>query len=58
VTSQTGNVLLRTWVEVRYSTPLRMSGEGTITGADGYFFKVDSSISYQYEHSVSSRVTG
>jgi hypothetical protein len=58
VTSQTGNVLLRTWVEVRYSTPLRMTGEGTITGADGYFFKVDSSVSYQYEHSVSSSVTG
>jgi len=58
VTSQTGDVLLRTWVELRYSTGLRMTGEGTITGADGYFFKVDSSISYQYEHTVSKRVVG
>lgn len=58
VTSQTGNVLLRTWVEVRYSTGLRMFADGAIIGADGYFFKIDSSISYQYEHAISSRVVG
>jgi hypothetical protein len=56
VTSQSGDVLLRTWVEVRYFSPLRMMVDGTISGADGYFFKVDSSISYQYEKGISASV--
>lgn len=54
----TGDVLLRTWVEVRYSNPLRMKSDGTIKGADGLFFKVDSSISYQYEHPLLTRPLG
>jgi hypothetical protein len=54
-TMQTGEVLLRTWVEVRYSSPLRMKTDGTIKGAAGYFFKVDSSLSYQYEHGILER---
>lgn len=58
VTSQGGDVLLRTWVEVRYYSPLRMKADGVISGADGYFFKVDSSISYQYEKGISSSVLG
>ena len=58
VTSQSGDVLLRTWVEVRYYSPLRMMVDGTISGADGYFFKVDSSISYQYEKGISASVLG
>jgi hypothetical protein len=57
-TTTTGEVLLRTWVEVRYSNPLRMKADGTIKGADGYFFKVDSSISYQYEHGILDRPVG
>lgn len=55
---KTGNVLLRTWVEVRYSTALRMKTDGVIQGADGYFFRVDSSISYQYEHPILTRPIG
>ena len=55
---KTGNVLLRTWVEVRYSTALRMKTDGVIQGADGHFFRVDSSISYQYEHPISTRPIG
>ena len=55
---KTGNVLLRTWVEVRYSTALRMKIDGVIQGADGYFFRVDSSISYQYEHPILTRPIG
>lgn len=55
---KTGNVLLRTWVEVRYSTAMRMKTDGVIQGADGYFFRVDSSISYQYEHPVLTRPIG
>jgi len=54
-TMTTGEVLLRTWVEVRYSSPLRMKTDGTIKGAAGYFFKVDSAISYQYEHGILER---
>jgi hypothetical protein len=54
----TGDVLLRTWVEVRYSNPLRMKIDGTIKGVDGLFFKVDSSISYQYEHPLLTRQVG
>ena len=53
-----GNILLRTWVEVRYSTALRMKTDGVIQGADGYFFRVDSSISYQYEHPILTRPIG
>jgi len=53
-----GKVLLRTWVEVRYSTALRMKNDGVIQGAGGYFFRVDSSISYQYEHPVLTRPIG
>lgn len=49
---KTGNVLIRTWVEVRYSTALRIKVDGVIQGADGYFFRVDSQISYQYEHPI------
>ncbi len=55
---KTGKVLLRTWVEVRYSTALRMKTDGVIQGADGYFFRVDSSISYQYEHPILTRPIG
>jgi hypothetical protein len=55
---KTGNVLLRTWVEVRYSIAMRMKTDGVIQGADGYFFRVDSSISYQYEHPVLTRPIG
>ena len=58
VTSQGGDVLLRTWVEVRYHSPLRMKVDGTFSGADGYFFQVESSISYQYEKGISSSVLG
>ena len=54
-TAKIGNVLLRTWVEVRYSTALRMKTDGVIKGADGYFFRADSSISYQYEHPILTR---
>jgi hypothetical protein len=57
-TSQSGDILLRTWVEVRYSSPLRMNAIGTIKGADGVFLKVDSSISYQYEKEISTRTIG
>ncbi|MGD0802497.1 MAG: hypothetical protein ABSA11_00275 [Candidatus Bathyarchaeia archaeon] len=55
---QGGDILLRTWVEARYSTPLRMAVDGTIDGANGLFFKVDSSISYQYEHIILTRKVG
>jgi hypothetical protein len=55
---QSGDILLRTWVEARYSTPLRMPADGTIEGAKGYFFRVDSSISYQYEHVILTRPVG
>ena len=55
-TKQSGDILLRTWVEVRYSSPLQMKSIGTITGSDGVFLKVDSSISYQYEKEISSRL--
>lgn len=54
----TGDVLLRTWVEVRYSSALRMWTDGAIKGADGYFFRVDSSISYQYEHGILTKAVG
>jgi hypothetical protein len=57
-TIQSGNILLRTWVEARYSTPLRMMVEGTIEGANGYFFQVDSAISYRYEHQIQARPVG
>ena len=57
-TKQSGDILLRTWVEVRYSNGLRMKTDGTIKGASGYFFRVDSSISYQYEHDISTRPVG
>ena len=55
-TPGSGEVLLRTWVEVRYSSPLRISSVGTIDGADGAFFTWDSSISYQYEKGIQSRL--
>jgi hypothetical protein len=55
---KTGSVLLRTWVEVRYSTALRMKTDGVIQGASGYFFRVGSSVSYQYEHSILTRPIG
>jgi hypothetical protein len=55
---KTGKVLLRTWVEVLYSTALRMKTDGVIQGADGYFFRVDSSISYQYEHPILTKPIG
>ncbi|MCX6647863.1 MAG: hypothetical protein NTV61_00510 [Candidatus Bathyarchaeota archaeon] len=57
-TTQSGDILLRTWVEVRYSGALRMAKDGTIAGADGYFFRVDYSISYQYEKAISTRSVG
>ena len=57
-TRQSGDILLRTWVEVRYSSALRMTTDGTIAGSDGLFFKVDSSISYQYEKAISTRKVG
>lgn len=56
--ARTGNVLLRTWVEVRYTEALRMKADGVLEGADGYFFRVDSAISYQYEHPISTRPIG
>ncbi len=56
--ARTGNVLLRTWVEVRYTEALRMTKDGVLGGADGYFFRVDSAISYQYEHPISTRPLG
>jgi len=55
---QGGDILLRTWVEARYSTPLRIIADGTIEGAKGYFFRVDSSISYQYEHVIQTKPVG
>lgn len=55
VIERSGNVLLRTWIEVRYSTALRMKVDGTLQGANGYFFRVDSTISYQYEHPILTR---
>jgi hypothetical protein len=57
-TTQSGDILLRTWVEVRYSSALRMTTDGTIAGSDGLFFRVDSSISYQYEKAISTRTVG
>jgi len=57
-TTQSGDILLRTWVEIRYSGALRMTTDGTISGANGYFFRVDSSISYQYEHGISTKSVG
>jgi hypothetical protein len=57
-TRQSGDILLRTWVEVRYSSALRMTTDGTIAGSDGLFFRVDSSISYQYEKAISTRKVG
>jgi len=47
-----GDVILRTWVEARYSNPLRMKIDGKIEGAKGYFFRVDSGINYQYQHLI------
>ncbi len=55
-TPSTGNILLRTWVEVRYSSALKIKTDGTIEGADGYFFRVDSTVSYQYEEGIQSRL--
>jgi len=54
----TGNVLLRTWVEVRYREALRMKADGVLTGADGLFLRADSAISYQYEHPILTRPLG
>ena len=58
VTTQSGDILLRTWVEVRYGGALRMTTDATFSGADGYFFRTDSSISYQYEKRISTRSVG
>jgi hypothetical protein len=55
---QGGYTLLRTWVQVKYSTPLRMVADGTIEGADGYFFRVDSMIDYQYTHLIQTKPIG
>jgi hypothetical protein len=46
------DIVLATWVEVRYSTPLRMKEMGSIEGADGSFFTWDSSISYEHEKGI------
>ncbi len=55
---QSGDILLRTWVEVRYSTALRIVADATIKDSDGMFFRADSAISYQYEHKVLPRPIG
>jgi hypothetical protein len=58
ILQQGGDILLRTWVEGRYSTPLRMVVDGSIEGSKGYFFRVDSAICYQYEHVIQARPIG
>ncbi len=55
---QSGSPLLRTWVEVRYSTALRIVADAKITDSDGMFFRADSAISYQYTHLVKTRPLG
>jgi hypothetical protein len=55
---QSGATLLRTWVQVKYSTPLRIVTDATIEGAKGYFFLIDSSIDYQYTHMIQTKPVG